>query len=74
MRDYEAYKLENRCPGVRSISSDDEDLKYFVDSEERGVVIAGIKGRAGLTVKQAKAVCRELPEILRGMGYSLNVG
>ena len=70
MRDLEVYRLENKFP-VRGIQSEANGLKYLVDDDRQGVIISGMRGKTGLDIRQAKALCRELPEILRGMGYSV---
>lgn len=70
MNDNQAYKLENAYP-VRAIQSEQNGLKYLVDDDRLGVIVSGREGLTGLTISQAKAVCRELPGILEGMGYTL---
>ena len=70
MDDLEAYRLENKYP-VYGVQSRENGLKYFYDGECRGIVIAGMKGKTGCSIRQAKAICRELPEILREMGVAL---
>lgn len=70
MTDLEAYRLENKYP-VRGIQSEANGLKYLVDDDRQGVIISGMRGKTGLDIRQAKALCRELPGILRGMGYSV---
>lgn len=69
MDDLEAYRLENKYP-VYGVQSRENGLKYFYD-EHRGIVISGMKGKTGCSIRQAKAICRELPEILREMGVAL---
>lgn len=66
MTDQEAYRLENKYP-VRAIESEASGLKYVVDSDGRGIIIAGQRGMTGLSKRQARVLCRELPEILEGM-------
>lgn len=70
MNDLEAYRLENKFP-VRGIQSEADGLKYLVDDDRQGVIISGMRGKTGLDIRQAKALCKELPGILRGMGYSV---
>lgn len=70
MGDLEVYKLENKYP-VRGIQSEANGLKYLVDDDRQGVIISGMRGKTGLDIRQAKALCKELPGILRGMGYSV---
>lgn len=71
MNDLEAHALENRYPEVRAIDSDARGLKYLVDNDNRGIIISGMKGKTGLDIRQAKALAKELPEILRGMGFAV---
>lgn len=71
MDDLTAYALENRHPEVRAIESSARGLKYLVDDDRRGIVISGMRGMTGLDIRQAKALARELPEILEGMGYTI---
>lgn len=66
MTDLEAYRLENKYP-VRAIESSVRGLKYLVDDDRKGLVIAGQEGMTGLSLRQAQAVARELPGILEGM-------
>lgn len=70
MDDLEAYRLENKYP-VYGVQSRENGLKYFYDDERRGIVISGMRGITGCSIRQAKAICRELPEILREMGVAL---
>lgn len=70
MGDLEVYRLENTYP-VRGIQSEANGLKYLVDDDRQGVIISGMRGKTGLDIRQAKALCRELPGILREMGYSV---
>lgn len=70
MDDLEVYRLENKFP-VRGIQSEANGLKYLVDDDRKGVIISGMRGKTGLDIRQAKALCKELPGILRGMGYSV---
>ncbi len=70
MGDLEVYRLENKYP-VRGIQSEANGLKYLVDDDRKGVIISGMRGKTGLDIRQAKALCKELPGILRGMGYSV---
>lgn len=71
MNDLKAYALENNHPEVRMIDSEANGLKYALDNEQRGIIISGMRGSTGLDIRQAKALCRELPEILEGMGFTL---
>lgn len=66
MTDLEAYRLENKYP-VRAIESSVRGLKYLVDDDRKGLVIAGQEGMTGLSLRQAQAVARELPEILKNL-------
>lgn len=68
MDDLEAYRLENKFP-VRGIQSEADGLKYLVDDDRQGVIISGMRGKTGLDIRQAKALCKELPGILEEMGY-----
>ena len=70
MDDLEAYRLENKYP-VRGIQSEANGLKYLVDDDRQGVIISGMRGKTGLDIRQAKALCKELPGILRDMGVSV---
>lgn len=70
MNDLEAYRLENKFP-VRGIQSEANGLKYLVDDDRQGVIISGMRGKTGLDIRQAKALCKELPGILRDMGVSV---
>ena len=70
MDDLEAYRLENKYH-VYGVQSRENGLKYFYDDELRGIVIAGMKGKTGCSIRQAKAICRELPGILRDLGVSV---
>lgn len=70
MNDLEAYRLENKFP-VRGIQSEANGLKYLVDDDRQGVIISGMRGKTGLDIRQAKALCRELPGILEEMGVAL---
>lgn len=67
MTDLEAYRLENKYP-VRAVQSEANGLKYLVDDDRKGVIVSGMKGMTGLSIRQAKALCRELPGILEEMG------
>lgn len=70
MKDAEAYRLENKYPGLIAIDSVDPDLKYFYQAgEKQGIAIAGCIGKVGLTIDQAKLLLAELPGILLMMGY-----
>ena len=71
MDDLKAYVLENRYPEVRAIEGGARGLKYLVDDDNRGIIISGMRGMTGLDIRQAKALARELPEILEGMGFDL---
>lgn len=66
MTDLEAYRMENKYP-VRAIESSVRGLKYLVDDDRKGLVIAGQEGMTGLSLRQAQAVARELPEILKNL-------
>lgn len=70
MGDLEVYRLENKYP-VRGIQSEANGLKYLVDDDRQGVIISGMRGKTGLDIRQAKALCRELPGILEEMGVAL---
>lgn len=70
MGDLEVYRLENKFP-VRGIQSEANGLKYLVDDDRQGVIISGMRGKTGLDIRQAKALCRELPGILEEMGVTL---
>ena len=70
MGDLEVYRLENKFP-VRGIQSEANGLKYLVDDDRQGVIISGMRGKTGLDIRQAKALCRELPGILEEMGEAL---
>ena len=67
MGDLEVYRLENKYP-VRGIQSEANGLKYLVDDDRQGVIISGMRGKTGLDIRQAKALCKELPGILEEMG------
>lgn len=71
MTDLEAYAIENRYPEVQAIESEALGLKYLVDEDNRGIIISGMRGMTGLDIRQAKALARELPQILEGMGYKV---
>lgn len=66
MTDLEAYILENKYP-VRAIESEARGLKYLVDDDRKGLMIAGKVGMTGLTLRQVEALCMELPGVLEGM-------
>ena len=51
--------------------SEANGLKYLVDDDRQGVIISGMRGKTGLDIRQAKALCRELPGILEEMGVAL---
>ena len=70
MGDLEVYRLENKFP-VRGIQSEANGLKYLVDDDRQGIIISGMRGKTGLDIRQAKAICRELPGILRDLGVSV---
>ena len=70
MDDLEVYRLENKFP-VRGIQSEADGLKYLVDDDRQGVIISGMRGKTGLDIRQVKALCKELPGILRDMGVAL---
>lgn len=70
MKSLEAWRIE-RDYHVRGIESESADLHYFLDDDRQGIVIAGMQGKTGLTIPQAKALAKELPEILQGMGFCL---
>lgn len=70
MTDLEAYRIENKFP-VRGIQSEANGLKYLVDDDRQGVIVSGMRGKTGLDIRQAKALCRELPGILEEMGVTL---
>ena len=70
MGDLEVYRLENKYP-VRGIHSEANGLKYLVDDDRQGVIISGMRGKTGLDIRQAKALCKELPGILEEMGVAL---
>ena len=70
MGDLEVYRLENKYP-VRGIQSEANGLKYLVDDDRQGVIISGMRGKTGLDIRQAKALCKELPGILEEMGVTL---
>lgn len=72
MDDLEAYRIENKHP-VYGVQSRENGLKYFYDEERRGIVIAGMRGKTGLDIRQAKALCKELPGILRDMGVHVKL-
>lgn len=66
MTDPEMYALENKFP-VQGIEIKAKGLFYIFDGEMKGIDIAGAMGKTGLTIEQAKAVCQELPEVLKWM-------
>ena len=68
MGDLKVYRLENKFP-VRGIQSEADGLKYLVDDDRQGVIISSMRGKTGLDIRQAKALCKELPGILEEMGY-----
>lgn len=70
MGDLEVYRLENKFP-VRGIQSEANGLKYLVDDDRKGVIISGMRGKTGLDIRQVKALCKELPGILRDMGVAV---
>ena len=64
MTDNESLRMERAYP-VRAIESEARGLKYIVDDDRRGLIIAGQEGKTGLSRRQAKALCREPPGLLR---------
>ncbi|MGI6096373.1 MAG: hypothetical protein ACOYBL_13355 [Lachnospiraceae bacterium] len=70
MKDHESLRLGTKFP-VFPIDSAAPELVYLIDEDRKGIVISGLKGKTGLTIKQAIAVCLELPGILEVMGYEL---
>lgn len=67
MNDLEIYALEKRLP-VQGIESGAAGLKYIMDSERRGLVIAGQRGMTGLSLRQLKALQADLPGLLEMLG------
>ena len=67
MNDLEIYALEKRLP-VQGIESRAAGLKYIMDSERRGLVIAGQRGMTGLSIRQLKALQADLPGLLEMLG------
>lgn len=65
MKSGEAYRLGNRYPDVLFIDSAASGLRYAVDGERRGLVIAGQAGKTGLNLSQVRALHKELGEIMR---------
>lgn len=63
MTDLQIYALENKY-GVRGIESGAAGLKYIMDSERRGLIIAGQLGMTGLSLRQLKALQADLPGLL----------
>lgn len=63
MTDLPIYALENKY-GVRGIESGATGLKYIMDGERRGLIIAGQLGLTGLTIRQLKALRDDLPGLL----------
>ena len=64
MTDLEADILEREVPEIIIIDSKAKGLKYLFDSRKDRFAIAGKKGKVLLTIKQARTVLDELPEIL----------
>lgn len=63
MTDLQIYALENKY-GVRGIEGGAAGLKYIMDDERRGLIIAGRVGLTGLTIRQLKALRDDLPGLL----------
>lgn len=64
MTSEEADEIERRYEDVKGIESETAGLKYFYDSKRTAIVIAGQKGCAYLTAKQAYVLARELKDVL----------
>ena len=64
MTDLEADILEREVPEIIIIDSKVKGLKYLFDSRKDRFAIAGKKGKVLLTIKQARMILDELPEIL----------
>lgn len=62
------YALCNRYRDTQAIDSEEKCLQYIVDKDKKGVIITGY-GMTLLSIRQAKAVCRELPGVLEDLGY-----
>lgn len=68
MTDDEIFRLERQYPDIRSIEGGAQGLKYIYDDDRRGIVIAGMIGRAFLTPTQAYALAGELLDVLEWIG------
>ena len=68
MTDDEIFRLERQYPDIRSIEGGTPGLKYIYDDDRRGVVIAGMIGRAFLTPAQAYTLAGELKDVLEWIG------
>lgn len=60
MGDLEVYALSNRYPEIMAIESEANGLKYLLDSDRKGIIISGQKGKTGLSKTQFIALCREV--------------
>ena len=68
MTDDEIFQLERQYPDIRSIEGGARGLKYIYDDDRRGIVIAGMVGRAFLTPEQAYTLAGELLDVLEWIG------
>jgi len=64
MTDDESFALERKHPDIMVIDSRTDGLKYLFDADKSRFAIAGEKGIAMLTIRQAKALKAELDDIL----------
>lgn len=64
MTDLEAYRIENKFP-VRAVESKEKGLKYLVDDDQQGIIISGMRGKTGLSIRQFLALLEEGPGIAR---------
>jgi glutaredoxin 2 len=64
MHENKAIAIEISNQGIRSVASEANGLAYFVSDNDTRVAVAGTKGITILTKEQARAVARELMEIV----------
>ena len=64
MHENKAIAIEISNQGIRSVASEANGLAYFVSDNDTRVAVAGAKGITILMKEQARAVARELMEIV----------
>lgn len=69
VEDFEVARIEARVPGVIVMDSEMPGIKYFFDSDQSRMVIAGQKGYAMFTMAQARVLARELADVIEQRQY-----